>query len=323
MTQPMPTPAGGAQGPEDLGVASAYVGRFAPSPTGPLHFGSLIAAVGSYLQARSQQGLWRVRIEDIDPPREQPGAAANILRTLDIYGFRWNGEVMYQSRRTAAYRALEQLTDARYAYYCHCSRKQVEADGHHGAFGTIYSGACRNRKLARMHNRSLRVTTHNQPVCFEDQNFGVCRQRLASEIGDFIVSRADGYIAYHLAVVVDDAEQGVTQVVRGADLLDTTARHIHLQRLLRLPTPGYLHLPVAVDRQGFKLSKQTYARPLSLLDPVSCLIAALTFLNHRPPADACAASLDDVWRWAVAHWSSARLPKVREIRPQDNAPTPN
>lgn len=305
--------------PHPTSGVSTYVGRFAPSPTGPLHFGSLITAVGSYLQTRSQAGLWRVRIEDLDPPREQPGAAANILRTLEAYGFRWDGEVIYQSRRTAAYRAaLGTLIRARSAYYCNCSRKQVEADGQPGAFGMIYSGACRDRKWARGHGRSLRVVTHDQPIRFEDENFGSYRQCVESEIGDFIICRADGYIAYHLAVVIDDAEQGVTQVVRGADLLDTTPRHIYLQQLLRLPTPGYLHLPVAINRQGFKLSKQTRARALPLSDPRPYLVAALKFLNYQPPAEVRAARLDDAWRWAIAHWSSSRLPKARTIESRDN-----
>lgn len=322
MMQPAPIQAGGAQKSAGLAAQAVYIGRFAPSPTGPLHFGSLIAAVGSYVQARSQRGLWRVRIEDIDPPREQRGAATNILRALDIYGFRWDGGVMYQSRRTQAYRAaLDQLVSTRQAYYCNCTRKQVEANGEPGAFGTIYSGICRSRNLTR--GRSLRVVTNDQPIRFEDQNFGGCCQRLESEIGDFIGSRADGFIAYHLAVVVDDAEQGITQIVRGADLLDTTARHLHLQQLLRLPTPGYLHLPVAVDRRGFKLSKQTRARPISLRDPVPELIAALAFLNHRPPPAVCGAPLDDIWRWAITHWNSSRLPKRREIASHENERAPN
>ncbi|MGH8502278.1 MAG: tRNA glutamyl-Q(34) synthetase GluQRS [Gammaproteobacteria bacterium] len=300
----------------------AYVGRFAPSPTGPLHYGSLIAAVGSYLQARSRAGLWRVRIEDLDPPREQPGAAANILRTLEAYGFRWDGEVMYQSRRLPSYRAaLGGLVRARNAYYCNCTRKRVEADGNPGAFGMIYSGACRDRRWAPGRGRSLRVVTHDQPIRFCDENFGDCCQRLESQIGDFIVCRADGYIAYHLAVVIDDAEQGVTQVVRGTDLLDTTARHIYLQQLLQLPTPSYLHLPVAVDRLGFKLSKQTRARALPLHDPRPGLVAALKFLNHQPPAEIATARLDDIWHWAVTHWSASRLPKARAIAPLDNEPS--
>ncbi|MBA2410757.1 MAG: tRNA glutamyl-Q(34) synthetase GluQRS [Gammaproteobacteria bacterium] len=322
MTQLTPVQAGGAQAPTDPATQAAYIGRFAPSPTGPLHFGSLIAAVGSYLQARSLSGLWRVRIEDIDPPREQPGAAASILRALEVYGFRWDGDVMYQSRRKQAYLVvLKNLVNDRKAYYCNCTRRQVEVNGNPGALSTIYAGTCRSRDLTR--GRSLRVITHNQPICFDDQHFGRCCQHLEYEVGDFLVSRADGFVAYHLAVVVDDAEQGITQIVRGADLLDTTARHIHLQQLLHLPTPDYLHLPVAVDRQGFKLSKQTRARPLSVRDPVPQLIAALALLNHRPPAAVCKASLDDIWHWAITHWAAARLPKRRDIEPHDNARAPN
>lgn len=294
-----------------------YIGRFAPSPTGPLHFGSLIAAVGSYLQARSKQGLWRVRIDDLDPPREQPGAAAHILRTLDVYGLHWDGEVMYQSRRSLTYRAaLDDLIGAGHAYYCGCTRKQIETVARVGAYGSIYPGTCRKREVAARRGRSLRVQTHDRPIGFIDGHQDYISQRLRSEIGDFIVYRADGFVAYHLASVVDDAAQGVTHVVRGADLLDSTSRQIYLQRLLGLSTPVYLHLPVAVNADGQKLSKQTRARAIPLTNPCPVLVAALNFLNHPPPATVGAESLDELWCWALEAWSPAQVPKLREIKPR-------
>jgi glutamyl-Q tRNA(Asp) synthetase len=295
---------------------SRYIGRFAPSPTGPLHFGSLIAAVGSYLQARTQGGLWRVRIDDLDPPREEPGAAAHILRTLDVYGLHWDGDVMYQSRRVLVYKAaLNDLISAGHAYYCGCTRKQIEAIARFGNYGPIYPGICRKRIAAGDRDGSLRVLTHDQPIGFFDEHRGYIIQKLESEVGDFIVYRADGNVAYHLAAVVDDAEQGITQVVRGADLLESTPRQIYLQRLLRLPTPTYLHLPIAIHESGQKLSKQTRARPISLTNPKPYLVAALKFLNHLPPAEVGASSLDELWSWAFGHWSPARIPYLREIKP--------
>jgi glutamyl-Q tRNA(Asp) synthetase len=286
-----------------------YVGRFAPSPTGPLHFGSLIAAVGSYLQARSQGGRWLVRIEDLDPLREQPNAAGGILRTLKIYGFDWDDEVIYQSRRTALYRqALTHLTRTRYAYYCICTRKSVALHGRAGAFGPIYPGTCRARGLSI--GGSLRLRTHDREVGFNDALLGDYFQRLETAVGDFVIRRADGQFAYHLAVVVDDAAQGITQVVRGVDLLDSTPRQIYLQQLLSLHTPSYAHLPVALNARGFKLSKQTRAEALPMTNPKPHLIAALRFLNHEPPAAVQAAELDAIWRWAMEHWSLRRAPRL-------------
>jgi glutamyl-Q tRNA(Asp) synthetase len=280
-----------------------------------LHFGSLVAAAGSYLQARSQRGRWLVRIEDLDPPREQPGASAQILRALAAYGFRWDGEIAYQSRRTTSYLdALAQLLGTGRAYYCDCTRKTVAAQGRPGTFGPIYPGTCRTRGLASGGRRSLRVQVHDHPICFNDRLQGRYCQRLESEIGDFIVRRADGLIAYHLAVVLDDAAPGVTEVVRGADLLDSTPRQLYLQQLLRLPSPRYLHLPVAVDARGLKLSKQTHARPIPAAGSATYLAKALRFLNHEPPAGA-AAGLDALWRWAIEHWSAARLPRQQRMVP--------
>jgi glutamyl-Q tRNA(Asp) synthetase len=291
---------------------TAYIGRFAPSPTGPLHFGSLVAAVGSYVQARSQQGRWLVRIDDLDPPREQPGASSRILRTFEVYGLHWDGEIMYQSRRTRAYGdALDQLHGLGAAYYCGCTRKRIQANSRLGEFGHIYPGSCRERGLTK---GSLRVRTHNRPIGFDDSLQGHFCQRLESEIGDFVVRRADRLFAYHLAVAVDDASQAVTEVVRGADLLDSTPRQIYLQQLLGLPTPCYLHLPIALDACGDKLSKQTGAEALSLFDPRPHVVAALRFLGHEPPALIQGEDLASIWSWAVQNWSPRRIPRLRGIK---------
>lgn len=291
-----------------------YIGRFAPSPTGPLHFGSLVAAVGSYLQARSRGGQWQVRIDDLDPLREQPGASAHILRTLEAYGLHWDCEVLYQSRRTKAYRdALRLLIRGGHTYYCRCTRKQIAATASAGVCGPVYPGTCRGQGRHSGRGRSLRVITHDGPVGFNDENLGFYSQRLESQIGDFVIRRADGYIAYHLAVVVDDAEQGITQVVRGADLLDSTSRQIYLQQLLGLLTPGYLHLPIAMDSDGHKLSKQTHAAPIPITDPVPHLITALSFLNQGPPASLRFDGLDGFWRWAIDHWCARRIPRLHRI----------
>jgi glutamyl-Q tRNA(Asp) synthetase len=257
-----------------------YTGRFAPSPTGPLHLGSLIAAAASWLDARAADGRWRVRIEDLDRPRCLPGAADAILRTLDRLGLHWDGEVLYQSQRLEHYRAaLDKLAPR--TYWCGCTRREIAdsslglaSDGAH-----IYPGTCR-RGTAR--KRALRVQTPRETLAFVDRLQGRCEQVLARDIGDFVLYRADGLFAYQLAVVVDDAAQGVTDVVRGADLLDSTPRQIYLQRLLALPTPRYMHVPVALDAAGEKLSKQTAAAPIEA-DP-RALPRALAFLGQPEAA---------------------------------------
>lgn len=286
-----------------------YRGRFAPSPTGPLHFGSLLAAVGSLLQARSQGGEWLVRIEDLDPPRERPGSADDILRTLEAYGLHWDGPVMYQSARAEAYRtALDTLRAGAMAYPCACSRKEI-TEGADGANAPVYPGTCRRGIAPGRAPRAWRVLTTDAEIGFEDRLQGPRRQRLEAEVGDFVVRRADGLFAYQLAVVVDDAEQAITEVVRGSDLLDSTPRQIHLQRLLGLAAPQYVHLPVAVNAQGLKLSKQTRAEPLDGKDPVPSLWRALAFLGQDPPPELCTANLDELWDWALTHWDLARVPR--------------
>jgi glutamyl-Q tRNA(Asp) synthetase len=289
-------------------------GRFAPSPTGPLHFGSLIAAGGSYLSARSQGGEWLVRMEDLDPPREQPGAADDILRTLEAYGFEWDGAVMRQSRRRDAYEtALAALKHQGVVYACGCTRREIADSSVLGLEGPVYPGTCRAGLATERASRALRVRTDDDIIEYPDRLQGTQRARLASEVGDFVVKRADGPYAYQLAVVVDDAEQRITEVVRGADLLASTARQIHLQRLLGLSTPSYLHLPAVLNARGEKLSKQTAAKALPRATPVAWLWRALDLLGQQPPAEWRAASCAEFWTAAIARWSEAALPRRSSI----------
>ncbi len=288
-----------------------YIGRFAPSPTGPLHFGSLVAALGSFLDARARGGLWLVRIEDIDPPREQPGASDAILHTLDAFGLHWDGEVLYQGRRSAVYEAaLERLARDGLTYPCACSRKEIaEASARRGLPPGVYPGRCRSGLPPGRRGRALRLRVDETVIEFDDGLQGAIRQDLAAEVGDFIIRRADGPFAYHLAVVVDDAEQGITHIVRGADLLDSTPRQIYLQRLLGVASPHYLHLPVAVDARGDKLSKQTHAAPLEPDRAAGdALWHALNFLQQVPPAALRGAPPAELLGWAVSHWAPEHLP---------------
>ncbi|VAX07356.1 Glutamyl-Q tRNA(Asp) synthetase [hydrothermal vent metagenome] len=290
-----------------------HCGRFAPSPTGELHFGSLIAAVASYLEARCNNGRWLLRMEDLDPPREQPGAADDIIRTLDVFGFEWDGPIIYQSQRLEAYQeALDQLLGAGDAYHCACSRKEIAQEGSTGEEGPIYPGTCRKGIPAGREPRSIRVLTHNQKLGCKDRIQGALYQSLELEIGDFIIRRADGLFAYQLAVVVDDAWQGVNQVVRGADLILSTPRQLHLQSLLHYPAPGYAHIPVVTDRSGNKLSKQAKARPVDRKQPLTTLLAAIHCLNQTQPEEE-PATLEDFWHWAIKNWDINRIPQQQAI----------
>ena len=288
-----------------------YRGRFAPTPSGPLHFGSLVAAVASYLEARRHGGEWLVRIDDLDPRRVAPEAADHILRTLTAFGLAWDGEVVRQSGRSDAYHAaLHRLRRDGLLYPCACSRRDIADSAAAGLEGPVYPGICRNGLSAERSARALRLDTRGGSIAFEDALQGRITQNVAAEIGDFVLYRADRVFSYHLAVAIDDAEQGITDVVRGADLLASTARQILLQRLLRLPTPRYAHLPIAVDQRGEKLSKQTRAAPLDASDPLPALVKSLQFLGHKPPA-AASARLDALWRWAMAEWRLERVPRER------------
>ncbi len=271
-----------------------YIGRFAPSPTGPLHFGSLVAAVASYLDARAHGGQWLVRIEDVDTPRCVPGVDADILRTLEAFGFEWNGSVLYQTARIQAYReALDRLRREGRAYPCSCSRKEIG--------NPVYPGTCRSGPVDLGKPLAWRVRVDPIVVSFEDRALGIQQQNLAEEVGDFVALRSDGLFAYQLAVVVDDAAQGVTDVVRGADLLDSTPRQIWLQKLLGFPVPRYLHVPVATNAAGEKLSKQTLAPPLNVADAGTQLRAALRFLGQDVPVEA-GFNVRETLAWASARW---------------------
>ena len=297
-----------------------YRGRFAPSPTGPLHFGSLVAAVGSYLEARANDGAWLVRIDDLDAPRVVAGAADEILRTLDACGMEWHGRVVCQSTRADAYHAaLHELRQQGRLYACACSRREIADSGVAGIEGYVYPGTCREGVPAGRAARTWRVDTRGALIAFDDAVQGPVRQDLDSEIGDFVVYRADRIYAYQLAAAVDDAEQGITHVVRGADLLDSTPRQIYLQRLLHLPTPAYAHLPVAVNERGEKLSKQTQAAPLDRGNVAPALAQALRFLGHDAPREVEGGSVAEIWRWAAENWSLSRVPRVRSLRSEYGA----
>lgn len=288
-----------------------YTGRFAPSPTGLLHIGSLLTAVASYADARSNGGRWLVRMEDLDPPREMAGGASHILRTLEAFGFEWDGEVAYQSRRYALYEeTLCRLKTAGLVYPCHCSRKDWQAGARRGADGFVYNGRCRHpgqRPALQGKQPAWRIRVPDRIIGFSDGIVGSYAQNLAGDIGDFVLLRADGYWAYQLAVVADDAEQGVTHIVRGQDLLVSTPRQIYLQQCLDVPTPQYAHLPLLTNAQGQKWSKQTLAPALDLNRREQLLRQVFRYLNlpEAPETDRPAELLD----WAVAHWDMDKVPK--------------
>lgn len=289
-----------------------YRGRFAPSPSGPLHFGSLIAAVGSYLDARSQGGEWLVRMEDVDTPRNVPGAADDILRTLAAFGFEWAETVLYQSARLDAYaNALELLKQAGLVYGCACSRKEIADSATHAAIdgGLAYPGSCRKGLPHGREARAWRLRTDDREIAFVDRLQGRVVQHLERDVGDFVLRRADGLFAYQLAVVVDDAWQGITHIVRGADLLASTPRQLWLQRCLGFSGPDYAHLPVAANPAGEKLSKQTLAQPLRPDRASVELAAALRFLGQPVAVDLARASVAEVWSWAFEHWSFEAIPR--------------
>lgn len=287
---------------------SACIGRFAPSPSGELHFGSLIAALGSYLSARAQHGRWLVRIEDIDPPREVPGAADTILRQLEHYGLHWDGEVLRQSTRHAAYRdALAWLRAHRQSYFCTCTRSRIQQ------IGGFYDGHCRDLHHGP-ENAALRLRQHAPVYQFSDRLRGtlVANPRLAEE--DFIIHRRDGLFAYNLAVVVDDHFQGVTEIVRGADLIEPTVRQIALYQQFGWPVPAYLHLPLALDERGNKLSKQNHAPSLTDDDARPVLAQALRFLGQPVAASWRDEPLEILLKRAVAGWDSRQIPEQSGLK---------
>jgi glutamyl-Q tRNA(Asp) synthetase len=296
--------------------ARPYRGRFAPSPSGPLHFGSLTAAVGSFLEARSHGGAWLVRIEDLDPPRERPGAADEILETLERFELWWDGPVLRQSTRTDAYQAaLERLVDTGALRRCLCSRAQLAAlaENQQRAPGDelFHPRQCVAPPPGRGDVPACRLRTPDRDVEFVDRVQGRQRINVARAVGDFVLKRRDGLFAYQLAVVVDDDFQGITDIVRGADLLPSTPRQILVREALHLPAAAYMHLPIAVSKSGIKLSKSEDAPPLSRSSPAAQVVAALEFLRQAPPAGLARAPLAEVWQWAIAHWQPGRLAGMR------------
>lgn len=287
------------------------LGRFAPSPTGPLHLGSLLAAVGSYLDARSAGARWLVRIEDLDTPRVIPGCASEHLRVLEAFGFEWDGEVLYQSTRRDAYRdAMARLTTLGRTFRCSCTRKALAATNEEDATGNGYGGTCRLGPT-RMGPTSLRFRVSDAPVRFDDIYLGA--QSFAG-FGDVVVERRDGIATYQLAVVVDDAFQSVTRVVRGADLLASTPWQIELQEALGFSRPIYGHLPLVTEPDGSKLAKSRRSLPLELTAIPQALTATLTHLSQRPPAELARSSIKDVWKWAFANWNPQALAGKNEAR---------
>lgn len=292
-------------------------GRFAPTPSGPLHLGSLLAAAGSYLNTRSRGGRWLLRIEDLDRDRRIPGMADQFQRVLEQFGFEWDGNVVFQSSRTEFYEdALERLRSAGRCYACRCSRSRLAALALEPGAEPVYPGTCRGDPDAGSgpHALRFRVPGDGPPVEFEDAFQGHVRQDCAREAGDFVVRRRDGIAAYHLAVVVDDALQGVTEVVRGADLLSSTPRQILLQRTLGLPVPRYGHLPLLVEHDGQKLAKSRHAVPLEAGSASRQLRDVLCWLGQEPPGVLTGAPVAEIWEWATANWQPGRLVGRREQR---------
>lgn len=288
-----------------------YRGRFAPSPTGPLHFGSLIAAVGSFLQARAHDGEWHLRIDDLDRPRVVRGAADHIKRTLERLQLHWDGPVRYQQKADFYAGAFAHLGVRGAVYACRCSRREIADSSIRGIDGPVYPGTCHGQTLPPDAPAAWRVRTADARIEFLDWVQGAVTRDLGRDIGDFVVRRADGRFTYQIAVVVDDAALGVTEIVRGADLLESTARQIHLQRLLGLATPRYAHLPVAIDARGQKLSKQTLAAAIDAADAPAPIVRALGFLGQAPPEALNRASVAEVWAWARTHWDIARVPRAQ------------
>ncbi|GAA0795486.1 tRNA glutamyl-Q(34) synthetase GluQRS [Marinobacterium sediminicola] len=287
------------------------IGRFAPSPTGPLHFGSLLAALASYLDIRARNGRWLLRIEDLDPPREQPGAADSILRTLDAFGLHWDGEVVYQSQRKQLYEeALQQLIVLDTAYPCRCSRKQLRARGVLG-----YDGHCLRHPPDEHSDIAYRVRHTRADQQFDDRIQGVRRYHWSGHEGDFVVFRRDGLFAYQLAVVVDDAEQGVNEVLRGSDLIDETPHQMELQDQLGYPRPRYAHIPVITNAQGQKLSKQNLAPAIDPRERQTLLLLALQLLGQDPAAELIDASLDELLHWGIQSWRPDAIPARLHLTP--------
>ena len=286
---------------------TAYIGRFAPTPSGHLHFGSLVAALASYLDARAVDGRWLLRMEDLDPPREEPGAQAAILKALESYGFEWDGEMVCQSERHDAYdQVINRLFSQGLAYACTCSRKQLEA------YQGIYPGLCRNAGHGT-EDAAIRLRVPELEYHFTDRVQGEFRQHLGREVGDFVIRRRDGLYAYQLAVVLDDAWQGITDIVRGADLLDSTPRQLYLQELLGFSQPRYLHIPLITQPDGNKLGKSYRSPPLTEDQATPLLLRALRALGQNPGTELAYATPREVLNWGIAHWDALKIPRTLNL----------
>ncbi|MDD9890245.1 MAG: tRNA glutamyl-Q(34) synthetase GluQRS [Gammaproteobacteria bacterium] len=297
---------------KNLNSEPIYTGRFAPSPTGPLHFGSLIAAVASYLDAKANQGLWLVRMEDLDPPREAEGAAEIILDQLQALDLSWDGDVLYQSSRLTQYQeSLKELMNRELCFYCDCTRPRIKS------LGSVYDGHCRAITCPPEGEHAIRVLTEDRVIAFEDLVQGDYQQNIQSEIGDFVILRKDKLFAYQLAVVVDDAFQGITHIIRGFDLIDSTPRQIYLQQLLGLATPIYGHIPVIVNEQGQKLSKQHFATPINANNGSRLIHYSLQFLGLSPPELNKTAPIKEQLEWGTEMWDIQAVPKLANI-PQNS-----
>jgi glutamyl-Q tRNA(Asp) synthetase len=286
-------------------LASRYTSRFAPSPTGHLHLGSVYTALASFLDARANHGLWQLRFDDLDTPRNVSGATSSILKTLEMLGLHWDGEVDYQSLHLDDYHAvLADLLANEKIYRCQCSRKELTP---------IYAQTCRNKLIPAEVPYSLRLKTDNRQIVFNDGLQGQILQNLATQHGDFILKRRDNIVAYQFAVVLDDLRQNVNHIVRGIDLLNETPKQIFLQQVLNLPTPHYVHVPILLNENGQKLSKQTLAAAVDLTEPNLVLFRLLKLLKQNPPTELQSENVNEILNWAIEHWNLAALKNVKQI----------
>ncbi|WP_144393102.1 tRNA glutamyl-Q(34) synthetase GluQRS [Pleionea sediminis] len=292
-------------------ITEPYRGRFAPSPTGPLHFGSLIAALASYLDAKANNGNWLLRIEDLDPPREQPGATNKIIKTLESFGFQWDEAIVYQSQRHQRYHEiLNELAAQNATYACYCSRKSIRE------MGGIYLNHCRAINKISNQPHAIRLKQSSTPLPFEDPVQGKLEQSDQQALEDFVVFRKDDLFAYQLAVVVDDIDQRINCIVRGADLLDSTPKQLRLYQLLNATAPSYLHIPLVLDSSGSKLSKQNYAPAIKPRDASNNLYRALQLLGQNPESQLQSATCEEILAWGVNHWQWERIPKTMNLKNQ-------
>jgi len=302
-----------------MNKSAPYRGRFAPSPTGELHFGSLIAATASYLQARVNKGEWLVRIEDIDEIRTIAHSDLHILQALEQLGFEWDGDLIYQSQRKSLYQDyLDSLIEAKQVFACDCTRRQLRQKAEQqnldlAVYPAVYPGICRNKSLPLTAQLAQRCLTTSTDIRFIDQVQGNYEVNLAQDCGDFIVKRRDGFFAYQLVVVIDDAEQGITDIVRGADLLSSTPQQIYLQQLLNLAPVNYAHLPVAMQKNGNKLSKSHQDLAVRHQNPAEILCSVLTYLQQSPPPELALSKVNEIWQWAFENWEISKISPRREI----------